>query len=470
MSSNGGVLRPGSPARQLPTVLRALAAARPRPDAVRLELATVTAIPDADSVELDFGAGTAVVPRIAGYTPTVGEPAWCLAGETVLLAIGAVGGAGTAALPARLATGSSVNEIAGNYNLANESGWWTGRPDDANGPPAGDAVAVAVAAHTPDWIVQDAYSFDGARAWRRGCYAGGWSAWIQTWPLDETTLPARLAGPGRGSSSAAPGNDLNQATLDGWYQVLAPGGAGNTANAPILVWGVCHVSNLDTTTGVQIVYEVTGLRSWRRRWAGGTGGTWTAWIQLTDSDGFIVDGVLPNRLRMLGSANSVSDFNAANVNGWFTIGPGAANRPPRNSGYDYWIVSVAAWDTAQIHQYAAELWGELIFRRRCQNGTWANWVQLSPDVAVDQTYRRAIGGIVDGTLDGSGTIRVNFPRPVANVAAITVTNSGTGQLNRLYSAIGYDVNGFTIAGWELNNTPSANGQVQAAWIALVDTA
>jgi len=55
-------------------------------------LATVAAIPDSKHVTISQGGVQTVIPRIAGYTPTVGEPVVCLAGDTFVVAVGAVGG------------------------------------------------------------------------------------------------------------------------------------------------------------------------------------------------------------------------------------------------------------------------------------------------------------------------------------------------------------------------------------------
>lgn len=80
-------LRPGSPARVLPNVLRGSLAR----SGATLEAGKVLAIPDARHVTLEIGGQPVTVPRLGSYQPTVGEAAWCLAGRTLLLAIGAVG-------------------------------------------------------------------------------------------------------------------------------------------------------------------------------------------------------------------------------------------------------------------------------------------------------------------------------------------------------------------------------------------
>jgi hypothetical protein len=59
---------------------------------VRFLIAEVVAIPDALHVTIAQAGVETTIPRISTYVPTVGEPAYCLAADTIVLAIGAVGG------------------------------------------------------------------------------------------------------------------------------------------------------------------------------------------------------------------------------------------------------------------------------------------------------------------------------------------------------------------------------------------
>lgn len=73
--------------RTLPYVLRE-ALARPALSAI---VAEVTAIPDAASVTVDIAGNTVTIPRLASYTaPVVGEPAYILAGPSLMIALGTV--------------------------------------------------------------------------------------------------------------------------------------------------------------------------------------------------------------------------------------------------------------------------------------------------------------------------------------------------------------------------------------------
>jgi hypothetical protein len=92
--SSKSPLRPITPLRTLPIVLRELAGDR---GLVRLSIGQVTAIPDsahvtvqiADPLE-DADAVTITVPKLSSYSPTVGEPAYLLVSGYWTLAIGTV--------------------------------------------------------------------------------------------------------------------------------------------------------------------------------------------------------------------------------------------------------------------------------------------------------------------------------------------------------------------------------------------
>jgi hypothetical protein len=102
----GAELTPLPATRELPAVLRRLLA--PQPAATEIVVGKVTAVPDARHVEVEIQGVRSVVPRIAGYAPTVGEGCFCLSGASIVVALGAVGGA-TPSTP--VAPGSAVNQV-----------------------------------------------------------------------------------------------------------------------------------------------------------------------------------------------------------------------------------------------------------------------------------------------------------------------------------------------------------------------
>ena len=81
--------------RTLPYVLRE----RLNRTWARLVIGEVTAIPDADRVTIEQNGADVTIARLSSYTPTVGEPAYCLGADTLILALGAVGGATGAGTP-----------------------------------------------------------------------------------------------------------------------------------------------------------------------------------------------------------------------------------------------------------------------------------------------------------------------------------------------------------------------------------
>ena len=82
--------------RTLPYVLRE----RLQRGGVSVLIGKVAAIPNPTHVTIDQGGIQTTIARISSYTPTVGEPVYCLAAETLILALGAVGGvAGTQGPP-----------------------------------------------------------------------------------------------------------------------------------------------------------------------------------------------------------------------------------------------------------------------------------------------------------------------------------------------------------------------------------
>lgn len=127
-----GRLRAGTPVRQLPSVLRAALTDRPG-TTLRLELGEVVAIPDELRVTISIGGEDVTMPRLAAYTPNVGEPAYVLAGGFWTIAIGTVavrGGISEAWITARgdlivgTGAGAAVRKAVGGNDtvLAADSG------------------------------------------------------------------------------------------------------------------------------------------------------------------------------------------------------------------------------------------------------------------------------------------------------------------------------------------------------------
>jgi hypothetical protein len=446
--SSPGPLRPGSPARRLPHVLRQLAAGKA--DNARLQLGTVTAIPDADSVTLDFGGGTVTVPRIAGYTPTIGEPAWCLAGETTLLALGAVGGTPggtTYTLPPRL---QPAGPIFADANAINESGWYR-----ANG---GGGI------NTPNpygMLFHQAWDAGNGHAgqlfwpmnsptelWHRACNTYAWKPWVKIAPIDDGNLPARL----RSLAAPVPGNDWNQAHEDGWY---AGDGNAGVANCPTATWiiGTAMQPFGDGSYVVQNVTELYGSLSFQRR---KVNGAWGAWAKTFPID----DAGLPARLGSAGA--NVTDWNLATQDGYYTSGS-APNAPVQG----YFMIGHVTTGSGGVVQ---DVWMRDYpnrYQRAFNGSTWSKWQQLVECISAG-TIRKTIGGYATGTLDGNGHAVIPFGRTVVNVAGVLVTNGHQGKLNTIYSASGFTAASFMLMGWAITNVPDANAPYAVSWLAIID--
>ena len=73
--------------RTLPYVL---SKALGKSQGARVSIGKVHAVPDAGHVQVDFDGVLVTVPRLASYTPTVGEPVYLLVADSLILALGTV--------------------------------------------------------------------------------------------------------------------------------------------------------------------------------------------------------------------------------------------------------------------------------------------------------------------------------------------------------------------------------------------
>ena len=127
--------------RALPYVLgRALG----RASGVRCSIAKVHAIPDAGHVQVDFDGVLVTVPRVTSYTPTAGGACYLLVADSLVLALGDVGGippGGGAQGPAGPAGPPGLTGPAGPAGPKGDPG-----PVGAQGPPGPQGLGVAVTA------------------------------------------------------------------------------------------------------------------------------------------------------------------------------------------------------------------------------------------------------------------------------------------------------------------------------------
>lgn len=91
----------------------------------------------------------------------------------------------------------------------------------------------------------------------------------------------------------------------------------------------------------------------------------------------IPNGALPLRLRNYQSSG-FGDANEATESGFHYMTTAATNRPPfeqNTANKDYRILTTS-YSSAWVQQIATDFRSDEIYFRRCENGTWKNWVNL----------------------------------------------------------------------------------------------
>lgn len=99
--------------------------------------------------------------------------------------------------------------------------------------------------------------------------------------------------------------------------------------------------------------------------------------------------------------NFATDLNALPLKAAFVrIGPDTLNSPlPSNQGYCLSIRSSASWGS----QMAQTNNSEIVWVRRCQNGTWSSWQKLAKKSDIYEIYT------FSGTVDNTGCVVTNVP-------------------------------------------------------------
>jgi hypothetical protein len=251
--------------RTLPLVLRRLL----DQGGVSLLVGKVTGTPDARHVQVEVAGQNVTVPILVGYSPVVGQAAWCLVGSSIVLALGAASGAVTTGAEEWMSGSGApsgtlgdpgdwyLDSVSGDFYEKTGSTTWTLRgnlkgPTGATGAtgstgsqgPAGTAgskwysgggAPSAATGIVGDWYLNDAngdvYEKTGSSTW---------------------TLRDNLTGPTGATGSQGPQGATGQA--EAWWS-----GAG----APASGTGAVGDWYLDTTTGD--VHEKTGASTWTLR-------------------------------------------------------------------------------------------------------------------------------------------------------------------------------------------------------------
>lgn len=189
-----------------------------------------------------------------------------------------------------------------------------------------------------------------------------------------------------------PGDDFNNAVYNGWFY-----GDGSSLNAPLagFYWAVEVVNITYTGACRQIAYQHGTIDAYQRFQNGA--GVWSAWVKVFP----VGDAALPLRLNSITSSNGISDPNTAVANGWYFLGAGGTNLPPRPGGATDWNIQVIAFSATQlIQQIAYWLYGNEVWMRSGNPGAWTAWVKTYPVSLASVSGRiRGSDGVV---LSGAG--------------------------------------------------------------------
>jgi hypothetical protein len=358
--------------------------------------------------------------------------------------------------------------VTTDWNLIKQNGWYHGL-NLPHAPGPGWFQVEVISYDSNLYVVQEAWRFDNGAIqarYRRTMSNGTWgvpvggdvNGWYLIEPIGDPTLPSRLQSfsYGRGAQVA----DANLAVSNGFYSMA--GGA----NSPPLIQGYenwCHlwVNTSDQNQQVsQMCFPFWDNAVYFRRMHSSV---WQAWVKISPID----DYNLPSRLLGHGANQQVgADANGWRMNGWYQCTTSTANLP---SGQSWGGLEVINLDNTSGRQIYYPHNSMLVYMRMwvSDGASWSGW-KVIVDSGVPGTTRRTIGGRWSGTLDGAAQARINFGFTAVNVVCVVVTNAHNGKANVFYSALDLDVNGFTLYGWTVSNTPDANGSYDIMWQATLD--
>jgi len=207
------------------------------------------------------------------------------------------------------------------------------------------------------YATQIAHALSSNTIYKRRQVASSWQAWQKVSPSDDTNLPARLAG------ATVYASDLNAVYENGWYPW-----SGSTTNSPAPgFYGHCLVFNLGSGNVLQQAWRYNTNDAWMRRRA--DSGAWGAWIQT-----WPVMASVRNSLAPASVTYSISDWNSAVENGWYT-GADCANAPAGGWMLGEAVVHNSIWVEQTVWAFTGGT-PQSRWRRVQNNGTWEAWVQI----------------------------------------------------------------------------------------------
>jgi len=169
-------------------------------------------------------------------------------------------------LPSRLRSQTGSIPIT-DCNAGTLSGWYSVAGAVTNGPPGATPGHLEVYSWdvAGSVIVQFYHEYSGYKSWKRFMW-GGWTAWVQIYPVDDTNLPVRI------QSAASAVSDWNSAVSNGYYY------SGGVPNAPVQgYWLMGHV--IKTLDGY--VTQEVWMRDFPNKYARTYGPSgWSKWQKL----------------------------------------------------------------------------------------------------------------------------------------------------------------------------------------------
>src|SRR5262245_31416556 len=263
----------------------------------------------------------------------------------------------------------------GDWNNATLDGWYYSG-SVPNAPIAGNWLVGHVVAYDATGIVQTVWAAQGDYIWIRRRYNNVWSAWTQTYPTTEVSLPTRLRGDYYSAIGGYPA-DLNALTDTGWYDWNT--GSANYPPGPSGA-GMLQVINLTAQHVWQTAYDYAAAFVYQRQRINSTWGAWRQVWPTTWPSGWIPETNLPDRLK----AGSIYTANLnTSMSGWDSFSPSTTGRPADTYGLCLTIHG-ADWVGSQL---AFEYYtGYRVWRRNVNtDGNWFAWQQLWPPATMGGT-------------------------------------------------------------------------------------
>lgn len=326
-------------------------------------------------------------------------------------------------LPPRLAA-IAVGLPGNDFNLATDDGWYAADNVSLNAPAAYWAsVLVLNLGGSGVNTHQIAYMHQSWDVYMRFRDSTQWYPWKKIHPVNDDVLPQRLQVIGLQPS----GNDLNNATANGWYYAY------QTTNAPSAGYWSIETINLSALTSlVQIAYSFGGQEVWQRKCYAGT---WQAWYMVFP----IGDANLPPSLK--GGADYVGSLDTQ-TNGWASFSPSTTGRPADTYGVCRTDRS-GDWFGRQVaYDYSPQGYGAVgrVWHRRVTSSGWEAWEQMYPvldaglPARISSLTAACPGNDLNNAVDSGWYVcypgSSHFPPGINDYCQLSVIDIGGGNIRQ----------------------------------------